>query len=51
MEGQPIRKVVDLRIRNLTIFSLHFYNFFSNYYGISKSAAKITQGVLIALFL
>jgi hypothetical protein len=47
MEGQPIRKVVDLRIRNLINFSLHFYDFFLNCYRISNSTAKITKGVLI----
>jgi hypothetical protein len=44
IESQPIRKVVDLKIRNPTNFSLHFYVFSLNCYGISKSAGKITQG-------
>jgi hypothetical protein len=41
-----MRKVVDLRIRNPTNFSLHFYDFPMNCYGISKSAAEITKGSL-----
>jgi hypothetical protein len=46
IESQPVRKVVDLKIRNPTKFSLYFSDFSLNCYGILKSAAKITKGSL-----
>jgi hypothetical protein len=45
IEDQPVRKVVDLRTRNPTNFSLYFSDFSLNCYGISKFATKIRKGV------
>ena len=50
-EDQPIRKVVYLRTRNPTNFSLHFSDFSMIYYDFSKFAAKISKRSSVILFI
>ena len=45
-EDQPVRKVVDLRTRNPTNFSLHFFDFSMIYYYFSKFQPMYYKGTL-----
>ena len=50
-EDQPVRKVVDLRTRNQTNFSLHFSDFSMIYYDFSKFQPIIAKQSFAALFI
>ena len=49
-EDQPVRKVVDLRTKNLTNFSLYFSDFSMIYYDFSKFQPIIAKQPFAALF-
>ena len=50
-EDQPVRKVVDLRTRNPTNFSLHFSDFSMIYYDFLKFQPIIAKQPFAALFI
>ena len=50
-EDRPVRKVVDLKTRNPTNFSLHFSDFSTIYYDFSNFAANISKRSSATLFI